>query len=73
MPENDAAPSPSTSLRLLSGDGIVRVTFAAVLTTDQYDQLMAVASTPGNAQALIAELRRLGEEWGIGVTAQRVK
>jgi len=73
MPDSDPAPGLSTSLSLLADDGIVNVTFAAILTGDQYSQLLEVTQRASMSDILIQELEALGQAWGIQVDACKAR
>jgi len=73
MPDSDSAPGLSTSLSLLADDGIVNVTFAAILTSDQYAELLEVTQRASTSVSLIQELQALGRTWTIKATARRAR
>jgi len=73
MPDNDPAPGLSTSLSLLADDGIVNATFAAILTGDQYTELLQTTQQASTSVSLIQELQALGQAWGIKATARRAR
>jgi len=73
MPDNDPAPGLSTSLSLLADDGIVNVTFAAILTGEQYAELLEVTQRASTSVSLIQELQVLERTWGIKTTARKAR
>lgn len=73
MPENDPAPE-ATSLNLLAKDGILRVTFAATLTSEQYAELLRIATRgDSSVSALTVELFGMNQSWGIKVSIKQLR
>jgi len=74
MLDDEAAPeSLSTSLNLLACDAILRVTFAGLLTSEQYGELLLATQRGSTAEALTHELLSLGKSWEIEVDVQPVR
>ena len=59
-----------TALRLLMRDGPVSLDFSPNLTTDQYDELLAIVQRANRSTAaeLRTEVTAAAERWGVVVT-----